>query len=84
MAMSTQEAKAQLGALAREIEGHERAIAHNEEKIEAATARGDEKEARRLETLNDKFRRTIRVAKEQTQLITGTARTRSGRGQKRG
>lgn len=81
--MSKQEQRAQLSALTREIEGNELAIERNEDKIATARERGDETEANRLERDNEKYRRTIRVAQEQTQILSGSARTRAGRSQTR-
>jgi hypothetical protein len=83
MAMSTQEAEVQLGALAHEIEGSERAIASWEEALVSAEERDDKDEVRRLSQEIDGARRNVRIANEQMSIISGSARSKRERGPSR-
>lgn len=78
--MTKQERKVQAQAITHEIEQHELAIVHMNERMEAAEEREDEDEVKRLKGRISSSERTIRSAKEQLNLLGVDAEPKQAKG----
>lgn len=83
MSISKQESEGLLKSLAVEIEGHERAISGWKADLDVAKENEDDQEAQRLQRQIKKSEKTISVAKDQIQILSGSAQTAQRRSAKR-